>query len=134
VSQVGRPGLDRSGQELAAARLLSDHGFTAPAVSRAYFAAFYAAEFALMRLGEVRSKHAGVIAAVGRVLVVEHGLDPEVGRLLRSLFERRSRADYDAEAVPAEEAARAVADATRVVDAITTWLINLPQREPTAPD
>jgi uncharacterized protein (UPF0332 family) len=134
VSEEGTAGLARSRQELAAARLLADHGFAAQAVSRAYYAAFYAAEAALLRLRQVRSKHAGVIAAVGRVLVAEHGLDPQVGRRLRSLFERRSRADYESEAVPAEEAARAVTDATFVVEALTTWLSTTPRRKPTTPE
>ena len=115
-------GLERSCQELAAARLLLDNGFAAQAVSRAYYAAFYAAEEALLRVGEVRSKHAGVIAAVGRLLVVERGLDPDAGRLLRSLFERRSRADYEGTAVPREEGERAVSDAEFVVGTIDTWL------------
>jgi uncharacterized protein (UPF0332 family) len=120
MSEAGR--LVRAGEELAAAELLADHGFAAQAVSRSYFAAFYAAEEALMQVGEVRSKHAGVVAAVARVLVREHGLDPEAGRLLRSLFERRSRADYDLGGTPPEEATRAVADATTVVDLIRRWI------------
>src|SRR5579864_8173507 len=86
VTDEGLVELGRSRQELAAARLLNDNGFPAQAISRSYYAAFYAAEAALLRLGEVRSKHAGVVAAVGKVLVVERGLDPRAGRLLRSLF------------------------------------------------
>jgi hypothetical protein len=42
--------------------------------------------------------------------------------LLRSLFERRSRADYETESVPAEEGARAADDAAFVVNAIEVWL------------
>lgn len=127
MSGEGLAELDRSRQELAAARLLCDNGFPAQAISRSYYAAFYAAEAALLRVGEVRSKHAGVIAAVGKLLVVERGLDPRAGRLLRSLFERRSRADYEAEAVPAEEGARAVDDAALVVQAIEAWLSDGPE-------
>jgi uncharacterized protein (UPF0332 family) len=107
---------------LAAAGLLADNGFAAQAVSRAYYAAFYAAEAALSSVGETRSKHAGVVAAVATLLVRERGLDPQAGQLLRSLFERRSRADYDLDTVPADESTRAVADATFVVDAIAAWL------------
>lgn len=115
-------GLIRAREELAAAQLLAENGFAAQAVSRSYFAAFYAAEAALLSVGEVRSKHAGVVAAVARVLVRDRGLKPEAGRLLRSLFERRSRADYDVGDTPAEEAGRAVADATTVVDLIQNWM------------
>jgi uncharacterized protein (UPF0332 family) len=123
VSDAADPALQRARQELAAAGLLADHGFIAQAVSRAYYAAFFAAEAALLSVGQTRSKHAGVVAAVAKLLVREGELDPEAGRLLRSLFERRSRADYDLEAVPAEEGTRAVTDATIVVDAIATWMI-----------
>lgn len=126
MTDEGAPEFQRSRQELAAAALLADNGFAAQAVSRSYYAAFYAAEAALFRLGEVRSKHAGVIAAVARLLVAEGGLDPEAGRLLRSLFERRSRADYEAGPIPTEEGTRALSDATFVVDAIAAWLIRPP--------
>lgn len=128
-------GLRRADEELAAAQLLGDHGFAAQSVSRSYYAAFYAAEEALLVVGEVRSKHAGVVAAVARLLVRERGLEPEAGRLLRSLFERRSRADYDLGRIPQEEATRAVADATTVVDLIRSWIASVraagsPVRDP----
>ena len=122
MTDTADPGLQRARQELAAAKLLADNGFTAQAVSRAYYAAFYAAEAALLSVSETRSKHAGVVAAVATLLVRERELDPEAGRLLRSLFERRSRADYELETVPADEGTRAVADAAIVVEAIAAWM------------
>ena len=115
-------GIARARQELAAARLLAANGFSAPAVSRAYHAAFCAAEAALLEVGETRAKHSGVVSAVGRLLVREHGLDEPAGRLLRSLFERRSQADYELAEVPGEEAGRAVEDAELVVKIIERWL------------
>lgn len=60
MSEPPDASLTRSREELAAAQLLIDNGFPAQAVSRAYYAAFYAAEAALLRIGQVRSKHAGV--------------------------------------------------------------------------
>jgi uncharacterized protein (UPF0332 family) len=122
VSDSADPALQRARQELAAAELLADNGFTAQAVSRAYYGAFYAAEAALSTVGETRSKHAGVVAAVATLLVRERGLDPQAGQLLRSLFERRSRADYELDTVPVGEGPRALADATIVVDAIAAWM------------
>jgi uncharacterized protein (UPF0332 family) len=107
---------------LAAARLLADNGFGAQAVSRAYYAAFYAAEAALLYGGETRAKHSGVVSAVGRLLVRERGLDERAGRLLRSLFERRSQADYGLADVPDEEARLAVEDAESAVGIIAAWL------------
>jgi uncharacterized protein (UPF0332 family) len=117
-----RVGLERCWEELAAARLLAGKGFEAQAVSRAYFAAFFAAEAALMALGETRSKHAGVVSAFVHLLIRGGQLDEEIGRLLRSLFERRNEADYSPVDVPAEEADVAIRDAERVVSAVKTWL------------
>jgi uncharacterized protein (UPF0332 family) len=119
---TSRVGLDRSRQELAAARLLADQGFEAQAVSRAYFAAFFAAERALLALGETRSEHSGVISAFVHRLVRGGELEEVTGRLLRSLFERRNQADYSSVEVPLEEADAAVRDAERVVRAVEVWL------------
>lgn len=119
--------LARSHQELAAARLLADSGFAAQAVSRSYYSAFFAAEAALLELGETRSKHSGVIAAFIRLVVHEGGLDSQAGRLLRSLFDRRGQADDSPGPVPVEEGERAIDDATAVVDAVAEWLTTHPR-------
>ena len=115
-------GLARCQEELAAARLLADKGFSAQAVSRAYFAAFFAAETALLALGKTRSKHSGVVAAFIHLLVRGGDLDQDTGRLLRSLFERRNEADYAPIPVPPEEADAAIRDAEHVVTAVERWL------------
>jgi uncharacterized protein (UPF0332 family) len=112
----------RCWEEIAAARILSREGFGAQAVSRCYYAAFYAAEAALLSLGATRSKHAGVIAAFGRLVVKGEGLDEQAGRLLRSLHDRRSHADHDLGPMPLQEAARAVEDAEIVATLISEWL------------
>lgn len=115
-------GLARSRQEIEAAQLLAERDFGAQAISRAYYAAFYAAEQALTSLGESRSKHSGVIAAFGKLVIREGGLDEEMGRVLRSLFEQRNDVDYG-EAVPSRgDAERAIGDAQRFVDAADSWL------------
>lgn len=114
--------MTRSRRELEAARFLADGGFAAQAVSRAYYAAFYAAEEALLALGETRSKHSGVVAAFEKLVVREGGVDPGTGRLLRSLFRRRNEADYGAVPASQEEAEEAIGDAERIVDAVESWL------------
>ena len=118
----GTTGLGRCWEELAAARLLAGNGFEAQAISRAYLAAFYAAEATLLELGQTRSKHAGVISAFIHLLVRGSQIDEQVGRLLRSLFERRNQADYSPVDVAAEEAEAAIGDAERVVSAVEAWL------------
>lgn len=112
----------RARRSIDASGILLGSGFTQEAVSRAYFAAFYAAEAALLSLGETRSKHAGVLAAFGELVVRSGGIDPSLGKILRSLFERRGHADYGTSAVPQEGAQAAIADAERFVQAVEAWL------------
>jgi uncharacterized protein (UPF0332 family) len=114
--------LARSRREIEAARLLAEGDFGVQAVSRAYYAAFYAAEHALAALGESRSKHAGVIAAFGKRVVREGGLEEEMGRILRSLFEQRNDVDYGEAVASREDAELAIRDAQRFVDAVESWL------------
>jgi uncharacterized protein (UPF0332 family) len=114
--------LARSRREIDAARLLGESEFGAQAISRAYYAAFYAAEEALASLGESRSKHSGTIAAFGRLVVREGGLDEEMGRILRSLFEQRNDVDYGEAVASREDAELAIRDAERFVDAVESWL------------
>ena len=86
--------LARSPTEIDAARSLSAARFELQSASRSYDAAFYAAEAALLAIGETRSKHSGVISAFGRLVVKDGGMDPEIGGLLHRLFEVRNAADY----------------------------------------
>ena len=116
------PRLARSREELEAARVLVDGGFHAQAVSRAYYAAFYAAGEALLVTGETRSKHSGVIAAFASLVVRSGGVDENVGRILRSLFDQRSVADYGDVSVSSEQAEIALQDASTVVAAVERWL------------
>jgi uncharacterized protein len=120
-------GLSRSRQEIDAARLLANGDFAAQAISRAYYAAFYAAEQALASLGESRSKHSGVIAAFGKLLIREGGLDEKIGRILRSLFEQRNDVDYGEAVASREDAERAIRDAERFVDTVASWLADTPK-------
>lgn len=116
------PGITRARTELEAARLLVAHGYADAAVSRAFHAAFRAAETALLVLGETRAEHSDVVSAFVRRVVRERALDPEAGRLLRSLFNRRALADHSDAPAPAAEAGAALADAEFVVDAVAHWL------------
>jgi hypothetical protein len=114
--------VSRGREELDAARLLASGGFHLQAISRAYYAAFYAAEEALLALGETRSKHSGVLAAFESLVVRDGGVDPAVGQLLRSLFRRRNEADYRAVSASREDAVAAIDDGEQVVGAVEAWL------------
>lgn len=56
--------LERAEQSLAAAQVLAREAFYDFAASRAYYAAFYAAEALLIREGLEFTKHSAVIAAI----------------------------------------------------------------------
>jgi uncharacterized protein (UPF0332 family) len=114
--------LGRSGTELAAARSLTQQGFAAQAVAHAYYAAFFAAEAALLALGETRSKHSGVISAFGQLIVKAGGVDRSTGASLRKLFELRNAAVYDAVTVANDAAVSAIEEAERFVAAADAWL------------
>jgi uncharacterized protein (UPF0332 family) len=113
--------LTRSRTELDAARLLAEADFGDQAISRAYYGAFYAAEAALFSLGETRSKHSGVLAAFGRLVVRDGGFDPALGGELRRLFELRNAADYSWLDEPARDEAP-VAAAERFVGGVDRWI------------
>jgi len=64
------------------------------AVSRAYYAMFYAATAVLGSRGQWRSKHQGLIAAFGQFLVKPGLVEPRYGRILHDTFEARLDSDY----------------------------------------
>lgn len=118
--------LARARRSADAARVLASNGFHGEAISRAYFAAFYAAEAALLSLGETRSKHSGVVSGFGELVVRRAGFDVSAGKVLASLFDRRNQADYGTAAVPEAPALTAIADAERFVAAVDEWLGDRP--------
>ena len=115
--------LTRASSDVDASRLLLNGGFLDQAASRAYYAAFHAAEAALLRLGETRSSHAGLIAAFGSLVVKAGGFEPSIAALLRELFDLRNDADDELlGSIKQGDAVRAIASAERFVAAVEAWL------------
>jgi uncharacterized protein (UPF0332 family) len=112
--------VERSQEELRAARVLLDAGLPAQAVSRAYFAAYHAAGAALEVLGETPSSPVNLVASYNRH--VGGGLQDGSARTLRKLFEDRNDVDYALAAAAPEEAQRAIADAEGFVEAAASWM------------
>lgn len=108
---------ERCDVELAAAKLLLDKGFFAQAISRSYFAAFYAAEAALSARGVIRSKHSGVVVAFNREFVKTGAVEVGVGRRLRAIFELRNEADYVPSPLTSDDARSAMESARAIVRA-----------------
>lgn len=104
---VGRL-MERAGRNVAAARSLLEQGFFDIAVSRAYYAMFYASEAALLARGVAFSRHSGVIAAFNRELV-RPGLLPRAAyEALHRAFDARNRVDYGENVVTRDAASRQI--------------------------
>ncbi len=95
----------------AAERLLRDGDFDF-AVSRAYYAMFYAAQAMLLSREIRRSKHSGVIAAFQETFVKTGEVDGRFFHLLRDGFEDRAEGDYGFAIISREQAETGI-DAAR---------------------
>ena len=107
-----------SRRALGVARLLNRRGFHTEAVSRAYYAAFYAARAALRAFGVDPGTHRGVAVEFSRLLVQTGRVPTETSKALRRLATKRADADYDDAALPAEAAEDAVRSAEAFVYSI----------------
>ncbi|MGH2830418.1 MAG: HEPN domain-containing protein [Actinomycetota bacterium] len=114
--------LARAREEVRLARVILAAGGAAQAISRAYYGAFYAAEAALLEVGETRSKHSGVIAAFASRMVRREGLDPELGAIIKDLFRLRNEADYERATVDAPLAEAAIVSSDRFVFGVERWV------------
>jgi uncharacterized protein (UPF0332 family) len=127
VSSGGGLPLARGREEVRAARALLEAGFPSQAVTHAFMAGFHAATAALHELGETPATRTGVLSAFGRRIVGDGGLDHEVGRSLRKLFEDRNDVDNALAHASPEEAQAAIASAERLVDATARWIETRPE-------
>ena len=93
-------------QSLEAAELLLEKGYYDFAVSRGYYAMFYAAEAALLSRGLSFSKHSAVVAAFGKHFVSPGYLPKHLHRYLLDAFDLRMMGDYDVPGIISEEKAR----------------------------
>ena len=88
--------LAKADRALAAARLALTVDDTETAVSRLYYAAFYAARAALLPLGESAKTHAGVLTRFRARFEHTGRLPAGVARTLAYAFSARVRTDYEA--------------------------------------
>ena len=75
-------------------RLLAQQDFE-DAVSRAYYAAYYAAQALLLSEGLESRSHRGLVSLVGLHFVKTGRLDKKFGRYLSNLMEDRQQSDYN---------------------------------------
>jgi uncharacterized protein (UPF0332 family) len=112
---------------IKAAHLLLTGGFPGFAASRAYYAMFYLASALLEGEGVAFSKHAGVLAAFGRLFVKTGRLSAELHRYLIDAFEARQEGDYaPSPAITRQSAAEHVARAEAFLSAAEALLKTQP--------
>ena len=113
----------KADRALESARLLLDGGDVDGACNRAYYAMFDAARAALIASkapveAEIARTHGGLITAFSLHLVKPGLVAVEHGRALNKVEDLRLIADYKGDGVTGDNAAWALAQATRFVAAI----------------
>lgn len=110
--------LEKSRRSVSAAERLLKDGDRDFAVSRAYYAMFYAVQALLLTRGVQRSKHSGVIAAFNEEFVKTGKLPAELYIRLRDGFENRAEGDYGLAEISGDQARDAIAGASEFVEAV----------------
>lgn len=72
-----------------------ENGFYNTAINRMYYACYYAATAMLVSLGVEVKSHDGVRLNLGKHVVMQGLLSPELGRFYSRLFSKHSTGDYD---------------------------------------
>jgi uncharacterized protein (UPF0332 family) len=115
--------LKRAHDDLRAAESNLQQGFHGVAVTRAYYAMFYAASALLAHRGIHRSRHSGVVSAFGEQFVKTDLIEPEYAKILTNAFDSRLDADYDLTFVVEEGLAKDSLDQARLfVDRVEQYL------------
>jgi uncharacterized protein len=118
--------LAKARDKIRVARELRDRGDWDDGVSRAYYAAFHAAQAALLTEGQRADTHRGVVVLFGLLLVKPGRLDRRWGKFLANLKDDRETGDYDPLSYIDEATARrAVAEAEEFVEAIDRYIATL---------
>ena len=116
--------MDRARRSLHSARNILDDGDHDFAVSRAYFAMFYAASATLRSENIRRAKHSGVIAAFGQYMVKTGRFPVEHHVALQTAFSSRGAGDYGGVFPDREEAERRLQEANAFVEAVADFFRN----------
>ena len=114
--------LDKARRSLHAAERLLRDGDNDFAVSRAYYAMFYAAQALLLTKEIRRSKHSGVIAAFNERFVQSGELPRHLFLRLRDGFEDRAEGDYGLAEITKEQAHAGIAAAREFLEEISRRL------------
>jgi uncharacterized protein (UPF0332 family) len=116
TQELIRSYLAKARDKVRVARELRDRREWDDAVSRAYYAAFHAAQAALLTEGQRADTHRGMVIPFGLLLVKTGKFDRRWGKFLANLKDDREAGDYDPLSYVDEETAhRAVREAEEFV-------------------
>lgn len=109
--------LRKAERKLKAARMLLGAGEIEDAISRAYYAAYHAAQALLLSAGLSARTHEGTLVLFGLHFVQTGRVDRRLGRALSRAREDRENGDYAEVAFfDADDARRSIADARELID------------------
>ncbi len=117
--------IEKADRYLRSAEILIQDGDYDSAVSRAYYAMFYAAEAALLKKGMTFSSHKAVISAFGEHFVKTGIFEKQMGRDFNIIFDERQLGDYEyRSSITDDDARHSLEIAKGFVDQIAQWLEN----------
>lgn len=115
--------IEKAQRFLKSAELLLNDGDYESAVSRTYYAMFYAAQAVLLTKKLSFSSHKGVISAFGENFVKTGTFPKDMGRELNRAFEKRQLGDYEyVFVIEPDEAKQLLISGKTFVDNISVWL------------
>ena len=110
-------------EDIDTARLLLANGKYKVALTRAYYAVFYAASAMLFSEGIRRSKHSGVQSAFRQFFIKPGIIEVEYSDIYGAARDARELSDYELWFMPAEEFTKTIiADAERFVTRMERYL------------
>jgi uncharacterized protein (UPF0332 family) len=95
TQELVRSYLAKARDKVRVARVLRDRREWEDAVSRAYYAAFHAAQAALLTEGQRADTHRGLVILFGLLLVKTGKFERRWGKFLANLKDDREASDYD---------------------------------------
>jgi uncharacterized protein (UPF0332 family) len=115
--------LTRGHEDIDTARLLFANGKYKVALTRSYYAIFYAASAVLLSEGVKRSKHSGVQSAFRQSFIKAGVIEAEYSDIYGAARDARELSDYELWFMPAEEFTETIiADAERFVARMERYL------------
>ncbi|ADT83149.1 HEPN domain-containing protein [Thermococcus barophilus] len=100
--------LQKAHEKLKATEILLSNGFYEDAISRAYYAMFYAARALLSTKNIYPKTHRGIVQKFGLEFVSKGLIEGFYAKALIAVQERRERADYDIYYIPTFEEAKEI--------------------------